>query len=104
MNEITIPIPPSLYPLFELIIAIVYMCLLMFILIMFILGIHEIFNKTLSILINLMWRDYDIHGKHPPDWRLNTSIYLHAIKNRDLDNIETIKTELNKREGRDLDE
>lgn len=59
------------------------------------------YHRVLTYLINLCWRGYDIHGEHPPRWQRELAIYLHAIKHRDFETIQTKREQLKKREERD---
>lgn len=63
--------------------------------------LYVVWQRLLTVLINVMWRGYDIHGEHPPRWRREIAIYLHAIKYRDFSTIQRKRKELQRRENRD---
>ena len=62
---------------------------------------YAIWWRGLGKLTNLMWRGYDIHGEHPPRWRQEVSIYASALQRRDFSNVDYVREQLSKREGRD---
>jgi len=67
-------------------------------------ALYALWWRGLSYLINLCWRGYDIHGEHPPHWRRTVAIYAHALRDRDFSKVDEMIEELDKREGRDIDD